>query len=327
MTVAFMFLTYAEPHQVWKSWFPDDATVLIHSKVEMRDPYFAKYRIDAIVPTQWATWSIVQAELELMRAALRDGSVTHLVLLSDSCIPLLNYTDTVGRVSSYTLSALEVVMKAPSLTASQWIMLTRKDADIALAYPKVPRHMRVPDERFFPAVFRECNVETGERGLTYVNWDNRYVHRNGLKSPRPAIRLSERLRTQALDRGYLFYRKVGADTILECTMSPPDFDALIGHWSGIAAGGELPRDVALGATVKEMCNVLETRDVAKVLRKIAESIERLGPLCSVPCLHNGNTQSLAAWCALNAHVYCGVKDATPGIPQLLPHHCKIAKPG
>ena len=322
-----MFLTYAEPHQVWKSWFPDGAVVLIHSKVEMRDPYFASRRIDAIVPTRWATWSIVQAELELMRAALKDRSVTHLVLLSDSCIPLLNYADTVDRVSSCTLSALEVVAKTPSLTASQWMMLTRRDAGIALAYPKVPRHMSVPDETFFPAVFRECNVETGERGLTYVNWDNRYVHREGYKSPRPATELSERLRTRALDGGYLFYRKVGADTILACTLAPPDFDALIRHWSGIAAGGELPRDVALRATVREMCGVLETKDVARVLSKIAESIGRLRPLCGVPCLHNGNTRSLAAWCALNAHVYCGVKDATPEIPQLLPHHLKTAKPG
>ena len=40
------------------------------------------------VPVRWAGWSMVQATLHLMRAALRDPEITHLYLLSGQCYPL-----------------------------------------------------------------------------------------------------------------------------------------------------------------------------------------------------------------------------------------------
>ena len=40
------------------------------------------------VPVRWAGWSMVEATLHLMRAALRDPEITHLYLLSGQCYPL-----------------------------------------------------------------------------------------------------------------------------------------------------------------------------------------------------------------------------------------------
>ena len=75
--IAFLFLTYSGlPHEaLWRSFLdaadPELHGVFLHQKVEQRLRHFAGCTIPT-VPTAYGTFSIVDAELQLLRAAMED---------------------------------------------------------------------------------------------------------------------------------------------------------------------------------------------------------------------------------------------------------------
>eukprot|EP00241_Pyramimonas_parkeae_P018983 CAMPEP_0114281388 /NCGR_PEP_ID=MMETSP0059-20121206/2967_1 /TAXON_ID=36894 /ORGANISM="Pyramimonas parkeae, Strain CCMP726" /LENGTH=405 /DNA_ID=CAMNT_0001401897 /DNA_START=24 /DNA_END=1238 /DNA_ORIENTATION=+ len=96
--IAFMFLTKREVfHQeLWERFFihyKDRYSLYVHhSQAEFSFPqgsFFARNaHISSRIRVVWGTTSMVQAELQLIRAGLNDVDNEQFVLLSESCIPL-----------------------------------------------------------------------------------------------------------------------------------------------------------------------------------------------------------------------------------------------
>lgn len=299
MTVAFLFLTYKDPHHVWKGWFPDDANVYISNKYPSNDPFFSKYCINCNIDTQWAGWSLVWAFVELIKAALSNPSNTHFMFLSDSCIPLVSYEEAVNQICSYD----KCVLAATSNISyhSQWLMLTKEGADAVVSYKKKPPKFQVPDESYVGFVLSRCEIPTYNRVLTHVNWENKYKHANGLQSPTAV----DVFNLQKAQEGCLFYRKIAPTTAIACVLMEPKWENLLAFWSTKYTPSSLPRDVAFNSAVRDIVELIESKDKQRAIQVAVDSITSLKPLCKVPFLVNGNTKMLGAWVVFNAQLYTG----------------------
>lgn len=86
---------------IWRSFFEggnkDDFNLYIHSKNE-KCKVFKDYFIENKVPTNWGHFSLVEATIELMKAALKDEQNEYFSLISDSHLPLYSLNDTVKLI-------------------------------------------------------------------------------------------------------------------------------------------------------------------------------------------------------------------------------------
>jgi hypothetical protein len=123
--------------------------------------------------TEWGGISLVRASLALLRAALEDETLTHFMLLSESCVPtrplaaMLRHLDwnpkprflchTLDQVTTQQLARTAALPEVPTdcwRFQSQWWLLDRIAAEwVARAdYTDVFARMRVPDESYFATV-------------------------------------------------------------------------------------------------------------------------------------------------------------------------------
>ncbi len=87
--VALLFLTRTDLNhtQLWKEWIDlSKYTVYNHAKNQVKDPWFAQFRIAQTCPTTWANTMLAQQVL--LRTALKDPNNYKFVFLTESCIPL-----------------------------------------------------------------------------------------------------------------------------------------------------------------------------------------------------------------------------------------------
>ncbi|KAJ7520263.1 hypothetical protein O6H91_20G075300 [Diphasiastrum complanatum] len=120
---------------------------------------FYNHQLTNSILVQWGGASMIEAERILLARALEDHSNSYFVLLSDSCIPLYNFSyiydyitsSSKSFVDSFRLSKEEqynpamapVISKEHWRKGSQWFVLVRKHAEVVVA-----------DATIFP-VFRE----------------------------------------------------------------------------------------------------------------------------------------------------------------------------
>lgn len=93
MSVALLFLTRKDFNfsSLWKKALlaspPNKPfNVYVHSKEPMEDAFFAKHRIDNIVPTTWAIHA--KAWQALLQEALKNDDNKYFVFLSEACMPI-----------------------------------------------------------------------------------------------------------------------------------------------------------------------------------------------------------------------------------------------
>ncbi|XP_010251138.1 PREDICTED: uncharacterized protein LOC104593128 isoform X2 [Nelumbo nucifera] len=127
---------------------------------------------DAFFQVDWGEASMIQAERILLKNALMDSFNERFVFLSDSCIPLYNFSYTYDYIMSTSNSFVDsfadtkegrynpkmdpVIPVHDWRKGSQWVVLTRKHAEVVVEddtiYPVFQQHCR---RRSLPEFWRD----------------------------------------------------------------------------------------------------------------------------------------------------------------------------
>ncbi|KAJ0770303.1 putative glycosyl transferase, family 14 [Helianthus annuus] len=210
--IAFMFLTKGPLPlaPLWERFFKGHEglySVYIHSLPS----YEAKFPPESVfygrqIPSQVAQWgrmSMCDAERRLLANALLDLSNEYFVLVSESCIPLYNFTLTyhyitnskhsfmgafddpgpVGR-GRYNHNMLPQVNISQWRKGSQWFEVHRNLASVIVSdttyYPKFEAFCRPAcyvDEHYFPTLLTiQAPDLIANRSLTWVDWSRGGPH-------------------------------------------------------------------------------------------------------------------------------------------------------
>ncbi|XP_024020284.1 uncharacterized protein LOC21402855 [Morus notabilis] len=211
--VAFMFLSKGPMPlaPLWEMFFKGHEglyTIYVHSHPSYVDStpensVFYKRRIPS-EPVEWGTSTMVDAERRLLaNALLDDSSNERFVLLSETCIPLLNLTTTYSYLTnaheSFTASHDDPRKSgrgrynpemSPTISisewrkGSQWFEVSRKIALEIISdtkyYPIFLEHCRPPcymDEHYIPTLINIiCPKENSNRTITWVDWSKSGPH-------------------------------------------------------------------------------------------------------------------------------------------------------
>lgn len=172
---------------------------------------------------EWGTASMIDAERRLLANALLDFSNERFLLLSESCIPLFNFTtvynylinsnhtfvstfDDPGRAGRgrYNRNMWPPISLADWRKGSQWFETNRKIAVEIVSdrvyYPIFRDHCRPPcynDEHYIPTFVTKFFPElNSNRGLTMVDWSRGGPHPMWFKKKDITVELLERMRGQ-----------------------------------------------------------------------------------------------------------------------------------
>ncbi|XP_074307477.1 glycosyltransferase BC10-like [Silene latifolia] len=174
LKIAFLFLTrrHLPLDFVWASFFQGvDTTsysIYIHSQPGFvfdesttKSPLFYGRQLRNSIQVAWGESSMIEAERLLLDAALKDPANQRFVLLSDSCVPLYNfsfiYDYVVGSSKSFVDSFLDkkddryntkmspAIPKDDWRKGSQWFTLIRSHAEVV-----------VDDDLVFPVFRKYC---------------------------------------------------------------------------------------------------------------------------------------------------------------------------
>ncbi|KAJ4982240.1 hypothetical protein NE237_033077 [Protea cynaroides] len=172
--IAFLFLARRDlPLDfIWETFFQDaDAanySIYVHSEPGFvfdesttRSPFFYGRQLRKSVKVMWGESSMIDAERLLLGAGLEDPANKRFILLSDSCVPLYNFSYIYNYVMSSPRSFVDsfhdtkedrynpkmspVIPKDKWRKGSQWITLVRQDARVV-----------VDDDMIFPVFKRFC---------------------------------------------------------------------------------------------------------------------------------------------------------------------------
>ncbi|KAL6010839.1 hypothetical protein ACLOJK_001281 [Asimina triloba] len=210
--IAFMFLTRGPLAMapLWEKFFRGHGglySIYVHASPSFnesvpRDSVFYGRRIPS-KEVQWGGFNMIEAERRLLSNALLDFSNERFVLLSESCIPLFNFS----TVYSYLINSTKTFVQSfddpgpqgrgryrkrmdPPIRpeqwrkGSQWFEMDRRLAIEVVAdrtyYPVFQKYCRPTcyvDEHYLPTFvsieFRERNAN---RGLTWVDWSKGGPH-------------------------------------------------------------------------------------------------------------------------------------------------------
>ncbi|XP_057983863.1 glycosyltransferase BC10 [Malania oleifera] len=131
------------------------------SKATTRSVYFLNRQVNDSIQVDWGESSMIQAERVLLKNALVDPFNERFVFLSDSCVPLYNFSYTYDYIMSTSTSFVDSFADTkegrynPKMNpiipvfnwrkGSQWAVLTRKHAKVV-----------VKDDMVFPMFKRHC---------------------------------------------------------------------------------------------------------------------------------------------------------------------------
>ncbi|KAB1209139.1 hypothetical protein CJ030_MR6G015565 [Morella rubra] len=194
---------------VWDAFFQggeNKFSIYVHSrpgfvlnKATTRSAYFFNRQVNDSIQVDWGEASMIEAERILLKHALEDPFNDRFVFLSDSCIPLYNFSYTYEYIMSTSHSFVDSFADtkegrynpkmAPIIPVhnwrkgSQWGVLTRKHAerrslpefwrDRPLPADASKEHNCIPDEHYVQTLLAQEGLE-GEitrRSLTHSAWD------------------------------------------------------------------------------------------------------------------------------------------------------------
>jgi len=220
--LAFCFLTYkdVEHLEVWAPFFaaapPDQYAIFIHRKEGTGSELPAT--VIPTQPTEWGTWSLVEAQQSLFRTAMANPAVTKCILLSGDTVPLYSFAALYAAVMADDKGYIRKSankrsgQKIPNLAAwptstpfkwsltSQWVILNR--AHVTALDDNLPtlravfESMLIPDEHVYIIFFDGVGLLDTFHLVppVYVQWDPRpYTFQTMLCAPitrfnRPPVR-------------------------------------------------------------------------------------------------------------------------------------------
>uniref|UniRef100_A0A803M1T1 Core-2/I-branching beta-1,6-N-acetylglucosaminyltransferase family protein n=1 Tax=Chenopodium quinoa TaxID=63459 RepID=A0A803M1T1_CHEQI len=196
--IAFLFLTrrHLPLDFLWGSLFEEaDATsysIYIHSEPGFvfdesttRSPMFYGRQLSNSIQVAWGESSMIEAERLLLNAALEDPANQRFVLLSDSCVPLYNFSYIYHYVMKSPKSFVDSDIVAYYTWKFQWFTLIRKHAEVVvddeLIFPVFRKYCKklqkqhncIPDEHYLQTLLTMMGLdkELERRTLTYTLWN------------------------------------------------------------------------------------------------------------------------------------------------------------
>ena len=238
--LAFCFLIYDTLNHtdLWEAFFtqapPSLYRIHIHYKTHQPLEYFEGYRIKDCVPTQYAHVSLVKAQNRLMEEALKDPTVSHVIFVSNSCVPFKRfdqvYHHLVPRRSYFNVTpqsqcfprctpTLQWVQEAHIQKSSQWCILAAPHAQQLLQDRSYLTWFDyeggVPDEHCYITFMHVNGLQDelittpnlAEGATTFTNWEGmnyRFPNHWGIKN---YLRISEEETSHLIESPCLFGRK------------------------------------------------------------------------------------------------------------------------
>lgn len=198
-----LFLTRGDVHhpEVWREFVggcPDRVRMFSHPKSPdlVKGGFLDGTAIPEHLETAWGSISLVKASLALLRRALEDKSLSHFVLLSESCVPIRPLSEMLrhlrlnprSRFGWKSLDRATDLLKAraahlPQVPGGcwrfqqQWWLLERMAAEwLARAdYTGVFAGMPIPDEAYFGTVLSLLGYPIEDRvvnqDITWAHWE------------------------------------------------------------------------------------------------------------------------------------------------------------
>ena len=246
--VAFLNLSYNSfnKNDIWKDFFDrgdqNSFNLYIHPKDDSQC-VFSDYFIDNRVETAWGHFSLVEATIELMKAALEDEDNEYFTLISDSHAPLYSLDEATKlikqkyeKMTFSTHGAISTKGKSQRVlkrgvqgdhcfnlynAVCQFFVCRRKDAICFIEtfdhYSKffIKNKVILADEFYFWAVARELKAlyqmdfDIGQAS-TYSDWHEYTVGGTNkiARQPREEISLNNLVLKALRQQGYIFTRKV-----------------------------------------------------------------------------------------------------------------------
>jgi hypothetical protein len=241
-SIAFLFLMIQD-HKVtslWESFFQpvhhSKYQIYCHTKRPPGQSVWRQTHISRRLPTRWGDISLVQATLALLTEAYQDPTNQYFCLLSDSCLPVvdfqcleravyregktwLHYKHIGNRVTRYQKLGLNIrksVSWRHFYSQHQWMILKRSHVKLLLsASPRLlPEFSRVHavDEHYVVTLLWMAGLLDGEclnRKVTYCNWSDR-----SKSHPAEFKEISDKLVEVAQGQGCFFLRKVSERPVI-----------------------------------------------------------------------------------------------------------------
>ncbi|KAL3582169.1 hypothetical protein D5086_016501 [Populus alba] len=229
--VAFMFLTKGPVLMapLWERFFQGHEglySIYVHSspsynESEPESPVFHGRRIPS-KDVQWGNTNIIEAERRLLANALLDISNQRFVLLSESCIPIFNFStvytylmnSTKNHVDSYVLDGpvgngrynprMRPVIKIEQWRkGSQWFEMDRdlaievvSDQEYFPVFQKYCKRQCYADEHYLPTfVSMKHSERNSKRSLTWVDWSRGGAHPAKFLRREVTVEFLERMRS------------------------------------------------------------------------------------------------------------------------------------
>ena len=198
-----LFLTRGDVHnpEIWQEWIdqaPDDVKIFTHAKSpeDLIGGFLDGTQIAEQHETAWGEISLVKASLALLNAALQDKTLTHFVLVSESCVPVQPLKRILLRLthdprSRFRFSDAENasptfrfrINSAPEIIVGcwrfhwQWWLLDRTAATMVTRHDHTDKfaNMFAPDEGYFgTALMLEgypVDDVVHDKDLTWTHWE------------------------------------------------------------------------------------------------------------------------------------------------------------
>lgn len=188
---------------VWDAFFQGDTenkfSIHVHSrpgflfsKITTRSEYFLDRQVNDSIQVDWGEASMIQAERILLQNALVDPFNERFVFLSDSCIPLYNFSYTYNYIMStfnsfvdsfadtkegrYNPKMHPVIPVQNWRKGSQWVVLNRKHAEIVVKDETVlPMFQLYCKKKPLPEFWREHPVPADTSRIHNCIPDEHYV--------------------------------------------------------------------------------------------------------------------------------------------------------
>ncbi|XP_027358590.1 glycosyltransferase BC10 isoform X2 [Abrus precatorius] len=213
--IAFLFIARNRLplEMVWDAFFrggDNKFSIFVHprpgfllNKATTRSSYFLNRQVNDSIQVEWGEASMIEAERILLRHALSDPLNDRFVFLSDSCIPLYNFSYTYDYIMSTSTSFVDsfadtkegrynpkmdpVIPVYNWRKGSQWAVLTRKHAKVLVedetVFPMFQLYCKpadtsrvhncIPDEHYVQTLLAQKGLEEEitRRSLTHTSWD------------------------------------------------------------------------------------------------------------------------------------------------------------
>lgn len=248
--IAFLFLTYNNLNRpdIWNKFLEyktNRYTIYNHAKESQNisDSLLQGKHIPENIETCWGCFGTVEANILMLKAALKDPLNKKFILVSDSCIPIVSFDKLYKELMKDDKSIINIFYNQiqryyqiinPEFTkdkftksAAQGLVFNRKHAELLVnslsKYKNYWKNMECVDEHYFCNILRELdtNFELNNKNnkFTFDIWDKNENINNEIIFDTNLFALIKKISNTAIDsireNDFMFARKVDRETEID----------------------------------------------------------------------------------------------------------------